>query len=334
MSHRPPRFVEHVAAAMDTAVSIQIVEPSASSVSDAALRGRATDAWCWFAEVEATCSRFDPDSELSRLSHSASQHATPVPVSPMLFEVLRMALTVAALSDGAFDPTVGHALHALGFDRHWRTGARVEHAGASLHRAGDWRDITLDADHRSVTFARPLTLDLGGIAKGFAIDLAARELADLPAIAINAGGDVFVRGLNPHGAPWRIGIRDPFDPARLVSTVHVTDGAICTSGSDQRRRGDGQHHLLDPRTGRSAMSATSVTVLAPLAVIADALATAAFVLGPPEGLALLEREQVQGMFIDGAGALTTTKASPLGSWATVPDEASAGADLMTSHAPR
>jgi thiamine biosynthesis lipoprotein len=319
---RPPlRFVEHVAAAMDTAVSIQIAEATASSVSDAALLSRARHAFRWFDEVEATCSRFDPASELARLSRTASAWPSFIPVRPLLFELLQLAIAVAAATDGAFDPTLGAALQAHGFDRHWRTGERLPPGAAEARDGGTWRDLVLDPDRRAVAFRCPLTLDLGGIAKGFAIDLAARDLADLPHLTINAGGDLYARGQSPLGSPWRIGIRDPLNTGCLAARVTVSNVAVCTSGTDQRRRADGGHHLLDPRTGRSAQSAASVTVLAPLTALADALATAAFVLGPGAGLALLDREHAQGLCIDAAGARHTTACSSHGTWEWITDDA-------------
>lgn len=332
MSRLPPRVVEHVAAAMDTTVSIQIAVGSTSPGDTTALLARARNAFRWFEEVEAVCSRFDPDSELSALSMASTAGTTPKAVSPLLFEVLRTAHAVAAISDGAFDPTLATLMQARGFDRHWRTGQRIAHTGARATDTGHWRDLVLDADRRTVSFRRPLTLDLGGIAKGFAIDLAARALADLPHIAINAGGDVYARGRNPNGSPWRIGVRAPRRAGHLVAHLEVTDAAVCTSADDQRRSADGQHHLLDPHTRRSAATVAAVTVVAPHAVIADALATAAFVLGPVDGLALLEREGVQGLIVDAGGTVLTTTAVVAGAWTLTGNGGSRPSS--PAHAPR
>jgi thiamine biosynthesis lipoprotein len=299
------RVVEHVAAAMDTAVTIQIADTTA--IGEVSLRARACHAFQWFAEVEAVCSRFDPDSELSQLSRAARTRTSALPVSPLLCELLQLALAVASASDGAFDPTLGPALQAHGFDRHWQTGVRSAALPHETGATGNWRDLQLDVERHTIAFGRPVVLDLGGIAKGFAVDLAARELADCSSLCINAGGDLFVRGNSPAGGPWRIGIRDPHRPGRLATTVAVSDAAVCTSGLDQRCQPDGAHHLLDPHTGQPVSHVASMTVLAPLAVLADALATAAFVLGPVRGLALLEREGVQGLCIDSEGAVHATR---------------------------
>jgi thiamine biosynthesis lipoprotein len=319
---------------MDTAVSIQIAEGTASPISDEALLQRARHAFRWFGEIEATCSRFDAASELSRLSRAASAERSPIPVSPLLFEVVQMALAVAAASGGAFDPTLGATLQAHGFDQNWRTGDRRAPRDAAAPDSGSWGDIVLDPDRHAISFERPLTLDLGGIAKGFAIDLAARELADLPHVTINAGGDLFARGQSPKGGPWRIGIRDPRHHGRLAALVTVTNAAVCTSATDQRRLSNGTHHLLDPHTGQSANAAASLTVLAPLAVMADALATAAFILGPAAGLALLDQQQAQGLCIDDTGALHRTASSAYGSWEWMPDTPAPLAAAPVSHASR
>jgi thiamine biosynthesis lipoprotein len=329
------RVVEHVAAAMDTAVSIQIADTTA--IGETSLLARARHAFRWFAEVEAVCSRFDPDSELSQLSRAARTRTSALPVSPLLCELLQLALAVADASDGAFDPTLGAALQAHGFDRHWQTGARSAALPYRAGTTGNWRDLQLDVERHTITFARPVVLDLGGIAKGFAVDLAARDLADYPSLSINAGGDLFVRGRSPTGGPWRIGIRDPRRPGQLAATVAVSDAAVCTSGTDQRRQPGGTHHLLDPHTGQPVSHVASVTVLAPLAVLADALATAAFVLGPVRGLDLLDQEAVQGLCIDGDGAVHTTTTATYGAWTWTPTDSPASDRVTprpTVHAPR
>jgi thiamine biosynthesis lipoprotein len=147
-----------------------------------------------------------------------------------------------------------------------------------------------------VTLTQPLLLDLGGVAKGLALDLAARELAGLAGFAVEAGGDLYVAGCNAQGRRWRVGLRDPREPTAVSAVLHLSAGAICTSGG-YARAGDGvagEHHLLDPRTGRSPSAALSATVLAPSAAMADALATAALVLGPRRGLRMLHVEATEG----------------------------------------
>jgi len=276
---------------MDTFVTIQVVAGSQLAGCEEAI----ARAFEWFRRVEAVCSRFDPQSEVLRLLDAVG---APTPVSDILYEAVALALAVALSSDGAFDPTIGHTLERRGFDRHYQTGATIATPIAPETRP-TYRDVRLDPARRTITLRQPLILDLGAVAKGLAVDLAAQELAPFDNYAIDAGGDLFVRGLNPAGRPWQIGLRHPRQPDALLGVVRLTDAAICTSGDYARpspHPGAG-HHLIDPRTGRSASTVASVTVIAPTTVAADALATAAFVLGPRRGLRLLARQGVEGLII-------------------------------------
>lgn len=282
---------------MDTFVSIEVVGHGSRDHVPAEVSAAVSRALNWFGRVERVCSRFDPTSELRRLSTTCGQ---PTVVSDLVFEAVQFALAVAAETDGAFDPTVGIAMESLGFDRHYRTGERVDSAlerDPATDDAGrvSFRDVHLDPVARTITLRRPLVLDLGAVAKGLAIDLAARDLDAFQDFAIDAGGDLYLSGTNADGEPWRVGIRDPRDPERTVATVRVSNRAVCTSGDYERRRAD--HHILDPRTNASARAAVSATVIAPTAMVADALATAAFVLGPDAGLELLYRHGVDGFIV-------------------------------------
>ncbi len=258
-------------------------------------------AFGWFHQVEGCCSRFEEGSELMRLS---AQVGVPVAVSDLLFEAVRFALRVAEASGGAFDPTVGAAMMRRGFDREHRTGHRVhvEPPGAGEGDAEGpptYRDVLLDEERRTIELRRPLVLDLGAVAKGLAIDLAARELEPFRDFAVSAGGDLYLGGANREGQPWTVGIRHPRQPGGLIATLCVSNRAVCTSGDYERPRPGGApgYHILDPRIGASPASAASVTVVAPTAMMADALATAAFVLGPEEGIAFLRRMDADGLFV-------------------------------------
>jgi FAD:protein FMN transferase len=284
-------------ASMGTVVTAHIVGRGASHVERTELEHGTASALAWFQEVERVCSRFDPESELSRLS---KQIGSRVPVSDLLFEVVHFALAVADESGGAFDPTLGLQLEARGFDREYRSGAVVRTPLAPDDTAS-YRDVELDADQKTIMLGRPLLLDLGGVAKGLAIDMAARELdqRSFENFAIDAGGDLYLSGHNADDKPWSVGIRHPRHVGEMVETLRVSNVAVCTSG-DYERHAPGEpaeHHIVDPRTKASAVRAASVTVVAPSAMVADALGTAAFVLGPVDGLDLLERHGVAGMMI-------------------------------------
>jgi len=240
---------------MGTIVTIQIV-------ADDDEAGVALDrAFGWFREIEARCTKFDADSELRQ---ACARVGVPTYVSPIVFEAVRFALAVADDTDGAFDPTGD----------------------------GSFRNIDLDPDAQTITLRRPLTIDLGAVAKGLAVDAAARELRPFHDFAIDAGGDLYLGGRNPEGVPWSVGIRHPREDG-LLDTLRVSNAAVCTSG-DYERPG----HIVDPRSSRpSALSPASVTVIASGAMLADALGTAAFVLGPVEGLRLFERHGVEGLIV-------------------------------------
>jgi thiamine biosynthesis lipoprotein len=279
---------------MGTLVTIHVVGHDAGAAETAARDAAIARAFDWFRQVEACCSRFDPSSELSRVGATAG---IATPVSELLFRAVEFACALAAETDGAFDPTVGGRMTALGFDRHYRSGERTTRS-ATADDPASYRDIEVDADRRTIRVARPLQLDLGAVAKGLAIDLAARELAPFVDYAIDAGGDLYLSGRNAQQEPWTVGIRHPREPGSLVGTIRTSDRAVCTSGDYERATVDGaSHHLLHPVTGSSAVEAASVTVVAPTAMVADGLGTAAFVLGPALGLALLERVGVDGLIV-------------------------------------
>jgi len=281
-------------ASMGTVVTVHIV----GSGADSAHRVEsAASALAWFDEVERVCSRFDPNSELSQLS---MQIGVRVAVSDLLFETVRFAIAVAEESGGAFDPTLGLELEARGFNREYRSGAIVRTPLETDDRVS-YRDVELDVDRKTIMLARPLLLDLGGVAKGLAVDMAARELErrSFENFAIDAGGDLYVSGRNANAEPWSVGIRHPRLEGELYETFRVSNSAVCTSGDYEQHapNQDAEHHIIDPRTKASAVGAASVTVLAPSAMVADALATAAFVIGPSDGVDWLERHGVDGMMI-------------------------------------
>jgi thiamine biosynthesis lipoprotein len=280
---------------MGTVVTFQVVghDATASQRFDrVAAVERAVD---WFRHVEAHCSRFDVNSEVGLLARCVG---TPLHVTETLFQTVQFALALADESDGAFDPTVGRRMEARGFDREYRTGA-VVHTDIGAPDDASYRDVHLDVEQRTITLDRPLMLDLGAIAKGLAVDMAARELAPFENFAIDAGGDLFLAGHTADGNEWSVGIRHPRDATALLDTLRVSNAAVCTSGDYERTSPtlDDAHHIMDPHTGHSARHVASVTVVAPVAMVADALGTAAFVLGPERGLALLERHGVEGMII-------------------------------------
>jgi thiamine biosynthesis lipoprotein len=319
----------HTELSMGTLVTIDVVGHSQASEQQAeqgspSARAAVDRAFDWFREIEECCSRFDPQSELSRLCATVG---VEVPVSSILLQAVQFALAVAGETSGAFDPTVGATMESRGFNRNYLTGEIVRGASArGRSGSANYRDVQLDTERKTITLLRPLLLDLGAVAKGLAIDMAAHELRPFTNFAINAGGDIYVAGHNSKGEPWSVGIRHPRIPGALIEALNASDCAVCTSGDYERQckeaisdvaaeiatetaaassvvssevepahANSGEHHILDPRASRSPAASASATVVAPTAMVADALATAAFVLGPTDGVALLERLNVNGL---------------------------------------
>src|SRR5689334_8818145 len=239
---------------MDTGVNVQVV----SDQPRAALEASVQRALAWFETVERICTRFDATSEVMRLLDGIGR---PVKVSTLLFEVVAFAMDLAEQTDGAFDPTVGATLEQLGFNVNYKT---LEEIHTPVSSDVTFRDVRLDRQARTIELMRPLILDLNAVAKGLAIDLAARELQAYADLCVEAGGDLVVRGLNPAREPWRIGIQHPRAEGLLARTLELTDAAVCTSGDYERSAGAefSQGHILDARTRRSVTDLASVTVVA------------------------------------------------------------------------
>jgi thiamine biosynthesis lipoprotein len=281
---------------MDTLVNIQMV----ANGDRAAVEPAVNRALAWFDTVERICTRFDPDSEVMRLLGHVGQ---PVKVSALLFEVVRFALELAELTDGAFDPTIGATLEQRGYATNYRTG-KVVHSNVDA-AGGTFRDVKLDPRAGTLMLIAPVVLDLNAVCKGLAIDLAAQALADVPGVCIEAGGDLFARGHNAAGQPWHVGIQHPRAPGLLARTLQVTSAAVCTSGDYERGA-----HVLDARSRTAVGDLASVSVVAPTAMAADGLSTAAMVLGRERGLAFLESQGVHGLLLDPDGTAYVTPGFP------------------------
>ncbi len=298
-----------------------------------------------FADWEARLTRFRPSSELSRLNAAAGR---PRRVGRLLYGAVETAVLAALATDGLFDPTLLDRLEALGYDRTFealRRGEAIDPSTASMaevgrrperqHRlqrpsrdgelearprpvGGGWRGIRLDRRSRTVELPPGVRLDLGGIAKGMAVDAAVALLAavGVPAAAVEAGGDLAVLGRSPDGGPWRVEIERPpaappgngaagSDPEPLV--VELEDGALATSSVGRRRwlaGGAWRHHLVDPRTGEPAATGIwSATVAAASCTEAEVAAKVALLLGADGAPAFLRRWGYSGLFIDDVGSV-------------------------------
>ena len=255
--------------------------------------------------VEALMSVHLADSEISRLD--GAPPGKEVPLSPWTLQVLRRARELWKATEGAFDITCRPLLTL------WKEGARrgrlpTRKEIQAARRASRW-DLLVLGPSWAKKKAPGLQVDLGGIAKGFGIDkaLEAMEKTGVAGGLVDVGGDlrVFGKGPGPEGT-WKVEVRSPFGPSPLGS-LDLRRGALCTSGGYFRYveiQGRRFSHIVDPRTGRPADAAASVTVLGPDAASADAWATALAVLGK-DGLPILEKERGLEALI-----VTGTRTSP------------------------
>ncbi len=286
-------------AIMGTAISVELWadDPEQGEAALTAVMGE-------MHRVDRCMSPHKPHSELSRINRDAA--TSPVPLSTEMSRLLARANDFAQLSDGAFDITYA----AVGQLYDYRQ--RIRPSDAALARARalvGWRNLILDLHAGTVRFALDgMRIDLGGFAKGHAVDNATailRELGIRHAI-VSAGGDSRVIG-DRRGRPWTIGVRDPRRPGEMVAMLPLEDVSISTSGDYERyfdADGVRHHHLIDPATGRSPSSVRSVTILAEDGLTTEALSKCVFVLGVEKGLRLIEsRPGVDAVIVDAAGAL-------------------------------
>lgn len=254
--------------------------------------------------IDAAMSPHKPASELSLINRDAA--AGPVAVSPEMFGLLTRAAEFSRLSDGAFDITYAGAGHLYDY----RAGIAPDDAALDAARAQvGWRHLALDRAARSVRFARlGVRIDLGGFAKGHAVDNAIRILKGLGIehAMVAAGGDSHVMGRRG-GRPWTVAIRDPRREGAVVAVLPLENASISTSGDYERffeRAGVRHHHLLDPRTGKSPDGVRSVTIIADDGLTTEAFSKAVFVLGVEQGLRFVEAHPgVDAVIVDAQGAL-------------------------------
>lgn len=263
----------------------------------------------WFAAWEQRLSRFRPDSELSRLN---ARPACRVRVSHTLWDVVRVALDTADRSGGLLSPALLNELESAGYDRPFDEMSG-ESAAPAMRSAAGWQAIRTDSAERTIQLPAGVRIDLGGTAKGWAADSAARRLTRYGAALVDAGGDIAVRGPRSDGEPWTIAVADPIQPDRDLALLRIVSGGVATSGIDYRRwRKDGvwKHHLIDPRTGEPAETdLVSATVVGPSTVEAEAAAKIVMLLGAEAGMARIEANPALAcLTVDRDGGVRTSTA--------------------------
>ncbi|MFR9756649.1 FAD:protein FMN transferase [Streptomyces sp. TR06-5] len=263
--------------ALGTTAAVLVTEPEALPVAESVLRAEV-------AAVDRACSRFRPDSELTRVNVRAG---SPTTVGQYFAEALGAALHAARITDGAVDPTVGRAVLALGYDRTFASVRPDDARPLPVARpAPGWQRIVFDPRTRRLHLPPRTHLDLGATAKAHAAERAARRAAERSGcgVLVSLGGDLATAGPAPRGG-WRVGLVDDHTEPATAGTpcVAVSGGALATSGvrvRTWRRSGRTVHHIVDPATGACpAPTWRTVSVAAADCVDANAAATAAVVLG-------------------------------------------------------
>jgi len=281
--------------AMTTAIEMEFwtEDPAvASEAGDAVL--------ALFDRIDRQMSRYREDSELSRVNREAANG--PVEVSDSLFTVLQQALRISELSHGAFDISFGSIGYL--YDFRARQQPSDEELAEGLAKV-NYRSVVLDPSANTVRFLdEGVRLDLGGIAKGYTVDLGIDILKSfgIRHARLSAGGDLRLLG-DKRGKPWIVGIRDPRSESRNAMVLPLTNVAVSTSGDYERFFFDDNnervHHILSPATGKPVKGVQSVTILGDDSITTDGLSTAVFVLGSAKGLEMINRlEGIDAIIID------------------------------------
>jgi thiamine biosynthesis lipoprotein len=239
--------------------------------------------------VDALMSHYKPESQLSQINARAA--LAPVAVDSELASLIERAGKLSALTGGAFDITYASVGYLYDYRAHQKPTDEQIEAGLG---AVNWRHVVVDPRDSTVRFTRSgVRIDLGGIAKGYAVDraIAILESRGVRHASVTAGGDSRIIG-DRFGRPWIIGIRHPDDADKVIARIPMIDAAISTSGDYERyfdEDGKRFHHIIDPHTGKSAGELRSVTIIGPDATTTDGLSTSVFVMGPERGIELIER---------------------------------------------
>ena len=240
------------------------------------------EAFTVFEDIDKEMSLYKDESELSRLN--ATAYENPVRISGTLMRLIEKSVWFSEITGGAFDITVGPLMEIWGFMKERAAFPDHEEVAAALEKVG-YKKLLIDTESRTIGFkVSGMWIDLGGIAKGDAVDLAVEELRKkgIQSALVNLGGNMYALGSPPGETAWEVGIRNPLDAEGVVETLRLRNRAVATSGSYEKSIQIGPDiysHIMDPRTGIPASGVLSVTVTADTALETDALSTAFFVLG-------------------------------------------------------
>jgi thiamine biosynthesis lipoprotein len=259
--------------------------------------------------IDDSMSTYKPTSEVSLVNAKAAD--APVPISKELFDLLVTAKDYSRLTDGAFDITYASVGYLYDFRKRVRPSeAQIDKALPAIN----YEHVLLDPEHQTVRFSQKgVRIDLGGIAKGYAVDRGIDVLKSfgITRAYVSAGGDSRIIG-DRFGKPWIVGIRDPRKgPGEVLLRIPLVNAAISTSGDYERffdENGVRYHHIIDPHTGHSASKVRSATVIGPYATRTDGLSKTAFVLGPEKALEIYNRiDDVDALIVKLDGTVVYSK---------------------------
>lgn len=278
-----------------------VVEIMAAGGDGSLIEAAVESAFAEMERLDKQLSRYNANSEVSQLSRSTEGGE----LSAQAVEVIELGLELSRKSGGAFDMTLGRLKSLWAFDQEKPRIPTSAEISEALSGTGP-QALTLKG--RQLHKQNPqLQLDLGGVAKGYAVDRAVAILRQhgVASASVNAGGDMYLLGQRQE-RDWRIGIQHPRQDNGVLETIQVRDRAVVTSGDYERffeKDGVRYHHIFDPQTGLPARACQSVTIITDSVARGDALATAVFVLGPAAGLKLLEQSpQAEGLIIAADGS--------------------------------
>ena len=290
---------------MGTLVEITVREPDQEKAQLAI-----SSAFDEMRRLEKLMSTHLTDSEISRLNANAGAK-TSLTVSPEVLEVILRGIHWGEKSGGALDISIGPVSRLWRFDDDNPTIPDAKRLAEAVDLV-NFREIEIDGSNVRLKQAG-MSLNLGAIAKGYAVDKAMTVLQNngIRHALINAGGDLKVLGQRKHGQDWNIGLQHPRKPEKMIASFTLSDEAVATSGDYQKyfiKENTRYHHILDPANGMPARGVISATIVAKTVMDADALATAVFVMGPEKGMALIESlDGVEGMMITESGLTLFSK---------------------------
>lgn len=261
--------------------------------------------------IEKLISSWDPLSETSQVNKNAG--IKPVKVSPELFHLIERSIALSKLTDGAFDITYASMDKIWNFDGSMTEMPSVEAIKASVSKVG-YRNILLNTKEQTVYLKLPgMKIGFGAIGKGYSADMAKEKLMAMGVKAgiINASGDMNTWGKQPGGKDWLVAITNPFNKSKAFATLPVKNGAVVTSGNYEKFvsfNGVRYAHIINPKTGYPATGVISATIFAPKAELADALATAVFVMGTEVGIDRINQiANVECVMVTNEGELLTSQ---------------------------